>query len=164
MQVIMYARRQYDANLIQQISEALKKAWPLDELDLVIIFDTSSALICEVPTMVRIFIPLNNRNSMTMVNLNAPSKSSHYDAIRLFQHFESTRKSQLIFIEKNTDAMNVGSKVIKPEPLKFLENTFSILYQDENEHGSELNVFHMHQNPEPSEIYHYIQTQTSAIV
>ncbi len=98
MQVIMYARRQYDANLIQQISEALKKAWPLDELDLVIIFDTSSALICEVPTMVRIFIPLNNRNSMTMVNLNAPSKSSHYDAIRLFQHFESTRKSQLIFI------------------------------------------------------------------
>jgi len=157
MQVIMYARRQYDADLIQQISGAIQQTWPYEELDLVVIFDTSSSLLCEVPTMVRIFTPKNNHNAMTMTSLNSPSNSSHYNAIRLFQHFESAQKSQLIFIEKNSGAINVGSKVIKqllktckcllpsrrmvPVLLQFLEKDFSILYQNDSEVESTNNIY-----------------------
>ena len=186
MQVIMYARRQYDGSLIQQIRYALQLAWPHEELDLVMIFDTSSSLICEVPTMVRIFTPKDNHNNTTMTSLEAPANSSHYDAIRLFQHLESSQKSQLIFIEKNADVMNVGSKVIKqllktcksllpsrrmvPPALKFLETSFSILYQDVTEKGSIDNILKLNTNSVtkyvdlPSSIYSNVNrnSQTSA--
>ena len=119
--------------------------------------------------MVRIFTPKNNLNAMTMTSLTAPSNSSHYNAIRLFQHFESAQKSQLIFIEKNADAINVGSKVIKqllktcktllpsrrmvPASLQFLEDSFSILYQDETEESVGSNVFQMNINPTQNETF-----------
>jgi len=162
MQVIMYTRRQYDGNLIQQIHNALQVEWPYEELDLVLIFDISSSFLIEMPTMVRIFTPKNNPNSTTMSNLVSPVKSSHYDAIHLFQHFESRQKSQLIFIEKKADSMNIGIKIVKqllgtfssllpsrrdlPSPLKFLEDAFSIFYQNNSGKNSADSIFKSNTN------------------
>lgn len=149
MQIIMYARRKYDAKLIQKVNTALSITWQDEELDLIFIFDTSSSLFCEEPTMVRIFTPKDNKDCVLITNLSSPIKSSHYDALRLFQHFESKRYNQLIFIEECKDNFGTGDIIIKkllqscdnlipsrrriPDVFNFLKDSFSIFYQQKRE-------------------------------
>ncbi len=152
MQVMIYVRSNYDSQLIQKVSEALDDSWPLVTLDLVVLFDTSSVFFTEAPTMVRIISTEQDKKSMSMSSLSSPIQSSHYDALHHFHHLEDSNDSQLIFIDKNSDLINTGSKILKkllqtdnkilpsrrilPKQLEFLQLDFNVYYQEKNNHCS----------------------------
>lgn len=112
MNVIMYASRKYDHELIQNVRDALYEHWPFKILDLIVLFDTGSTLLCETPTMVRIISPAHTKSAITMTRLQTPEKSSHFDAFGLFNHFEKIPGTQLVFIENSLGKNSIGNKIL----------------------------------------------------
>ncbi len=182
MQVILYIRTKYNPDFIQKANAALTTSWPLEDIDLVAIFDSSSPILNEAPTLVRIFTAQNNPNNVSMSSLSIPMKGSHYDAEKLFQQFESKHAIQLIIIDKNNRKKADGNKIVKqlfktigsivdikntlPQPLHYLAQNFSIFAQNNGQsdiHSEFLsNVIPLNSNKQQSEKALYSSTGTSA--
>lgn len=179
MQVIIYTKGKYNPDFIKKISDALVLSWPLEDMDMVVIFDNSTRLICAAPTMVRIFTPHNNPSCVSMSCPSFRMKGSHFDANKLFQQFESKQNRQLIFIEKNTENRVVSNKIINqllkccsspvdinralPKALQFLKYSFLVFAQTEVSNKLMSKVIPLNQNKQKLPQFIYSLTGTSVL-
>jgi len=146
MQVFIYTSKEYDADFIKEIREVLYRDYSFDLLDIIVLFDKSSKLITEPPSIMRILSPVNDQDSTVVSRIKVPQQSSHYDALGMFKFLSDMHNKQIVILDKNLDVLSSGNKIINQlietsktnysiggllsNPFHFLHEKYNIYYNN----------------------------------